>query len=233
MTNIGFLHWICSKLHYRYHMNVFIKISSGQRRIFFSICVRNGVILHLHETILQIWICFNLGVGLICVWISMKSLSTIQDTEFNWIHTPQLGIKTPHCSGALLTLQLLLVTLQDKMICKNCKTKMKLFFSVGWLLWRLRAMFFQRWFGFSVVAFFVVKLLYFWFCGCCIFLFFFCLKENLNLCIIISLDKRTKLFTPLPSSWCNLRLAGLLCCLLLSEVPSLFGCWKSLWVLPL
>lgn len=46
----------------------------------------------------------------------------------------QLSIKTrPHRSGALLTLKLLLMTLQGKIICNSCTTKLILFFLVGLL----------------------------------------------------------------------------------------------------
>lgn len=41
---------------------------------------------------------------------------SIEENEFS-------SIKIPHCSGALLTLQLLLVTVKGKIICTSSKAK--------------------------------------------------------------------------------------------------------------
>lgn len=58
----------------------------------------------------------------------------MEDTELTWVYLRQLSIETrPRRRGALLTLKLLLLTLQGEIICNSCTTKLTLFFLVGLL----------------------------------------------------------------------------------------------------
>lgn len=63
----------------------------------------------------------------------MKSLSSIEDTEFTWIYSSQLSFLI------VVVHFLTLVAFSDSAgqkysICTRCKTKTKLFFLVEWLL---------------------------------------------------------------------------------------------------
>lgn len=171
-----------------------------------------------------------------------------------------MRFKTPRCSVALSTLQLFLLILQGKIICKSCKTNLS--FSFYWVA----ALTFTCHGNFSL---FLVN-----FCTLILWLLY-CLKESLNEFIIIPFGLKDQALYSRPS-WCSLHSARLLCCLLITrtcltyqdhwvtiadvllsvsetrcgshlssflhwscfvkqtpEVPFLFGCWKLLLVLPL